>query len=194
MWPVKGLRDWYRTSVSKFLYGIYLLYRRHCHIGNIYQVYTRYIPMSKYIPGLYQGCTWYIPGIYQVCTLMLVYTLYIFGIYLVYTNVTKLDTLWLVLRGRTGPHSSCSDISRPCDYSDFITPLAPTARILAPGHVSVKGALQTENSIYIPFLTSTAYETILYDGRCINVYDNGTDETVQANVKECWTVYLSTVN
>ena len=104
-----------------------------------------------------------------------------------------------MLRGRTGPHSTraaCDNISRHCDDSDFITPLAPTARILAPGHVSVKGALRTENSIYIPFLTSTAYETILYDGRCINhaVYDNGTDETVQANVKECRTVYLSTVN
>ena len=68
--------------------------------------------------------------------------------------------------------------------------------LLVSGHVSVKGALQTENSIYIPLITSTAYETILYDGSCINhaVYDNGTDETVQANVKECITVYLSTVN
>ena len=118
---------------------------------------------------------------------------------MVYTNVTKLVSRWLVLRGRTRPHSSlesCDDIFRPCDDSDFITPLAPTARILAPGHVSVKSALRTENSIYIPFLTSTAYETILYDGRCINhaVYDNSTDETVQANVKECKTVYLSTVN
>ena len=104
-----------------------------------------------------------------------------------------------MLWGRTGPHSTraaCDNISRHCDDSDFITPLAPTARILAPGHVSVKGALQTENSIYIPFLTSTAYETILYDWRCINhaVYDNGTDETVQANVKECKTAFLSTVN
>jgi hypothetical protein len=130
---------------------------------------------------------------------MLVYTWYIVGIYLVYTNVTKLDTWWLVLRGRTGPHSTraaCDNISRHCDDSDFMTPLAPTARILAPGHVSVKGALRTENSIYIPFLTGTAYKTILYDGRCINhaVYDNGTDETVQANVKECRTVYLSTIN
>ena len=104
-----------------------------------------------------------------------------------------------MLRGRTGPHSTraaCDNISRHCDDSDFITPLAPTAKILAPGHVSVKGALQTENSIYIPLITSTAYETILYDGSCIYhaVYDNGTDETVQANVKECITVYLSTVN
>ena len=128
---------------------------------------------------------------------MLVYYWYIPGIYLAYTNVPKLDTWWLVLRGRTGPHSTraaCDNISRHCDDSDFITPLAPTA--LAPGHVSVKGALQTENSIYIPLITSTAYETIIYDGRCINhaVYDNSTDETVQANGKECRTVYLSTVS
>ena len=124
------------------------------------------------------------------------------GIYLVYiryVNVTELDTWWLVLRGRTGPHSTraaCDNISRHCDDSDFMTLLAPTARILAPGHVSVKGALRIEDSIYIPFLTGTAYKTILYDGRCINhaVYDNGTDETVQANVKECRTVYLSTIN
>ena len=83
-------------------------------------------------------------GIYQVYTLMLVYIWYILGIYLVYTNVTKLDTWWLVLRGRIGPHSTraaCDNISRHCDDSDFITPLAPTARILAPGHVSVRGAL-----------------------------------------------------
>ena len=104
-----------------------------------------------------------------------------------------------MLRGRTGPHSTraaCYNISRYCDDSDFMTPLAPTARILAPGHVSVKGALRTEDRIFIPFLTGTAYKTILYDGRCINhaVYDNGTDETVQANVKECRSVYLSTIN
>ena len=108
----------------------------------------------------------------------------------IYLDITGIyHTWWLVLGGKTVPHSSrasCDDISRPCDYSDFFTARAPTARILAPGHVSVKGALRTENSIYIPFLTSTAYKTILYDGRCINhaVCDNGTDKTVQANVKE----------
>ncbi len=130
---------------------------------------------------------------------MLSYWRYIPDIYQIYTNVTKFDTWWLVLRGRTGPHSTraaCENISRHCDDSDFMAPLAPTARILAPGHVSVKGALRTENSIYIPFLTGTAFKTILYAGRCINhaVYDNGTDETVQANVKECRTVYLSAIN
>ena len=178
--------------------SLLLTYRR--YISGIYQVYSN----VGDIHGIYQGHTLYIFGIYQVYTLTLVYSWYIPGIYLViiklvYTNVPKLDTWWLVLRGRTGPHSTraaCDNISRHCDDSDFITPFAPTARILAPGHVSVKGALRTENSIYIPLITSTAYETIIYDGRCINhaVYDNGTDETVQANVKECITVYLSTVN
>ena len=117
------------------------------YIPGIYLAYSRYIPGIYFDIGIYQVYAWYIPCIYQV-----------------YVNVTELDTWWLVLRGRTGPHSSrasCDDISRPYDYSDFITPRAPTERILAPGHVSVKGALRTENSIYIPFLTGTAYKTIL---------------------------------
>ena len=176
------------------------------HMTRIELVYTRYIPgiywcqpnikiNSLIIPLIYFTYLWYIPGIYFDIGIYLVYTWYIPGLYQCKFFVTR----WLVLRRRTGPHSSrasCDDISRPCDYSDFFTARAPTARILAPGHVSVKGALRTENSIYIPFLTSTAYKTILYDGRCINhaVCDNGTDKTVQANVKEWKTAYLSTVN
>ena len=94
---------------------------------------------------------------------------------------TKFDTWWLVLRRRTGPHSTraaCNNISRPCDYSDFITPPAPTARILALEHVGVKGTLRTENSMYIQFLTSTAHKAILCDWRCSihAVNDNGTEE------------------
>ncbi len=135
----------------------------------IYMVYTKdilYISLvsTRYIPRMYSIYPWYISGIYFDIGIYLVYTWYIPGIYRPYVNVTELDTWRLVLRGRTVLHSSrasSDDISRPCDYSDFITPRAPTARILAPGHVSVKGALQTENSIYIPFLTSTAYKTIL---------------------------------
>ena len=124
---------------------------------------------------------WYIPGIFLVCTRYLV------GILL----NPKLDTWWLVLRRRTGSHSTsaaCDNISRPSHDSDFITPPAPTARILALGHVGVKGALRTENSMYIPFLTSTAYKAMLCNGRCHiqSDYDNGTEETVQADVNECW--------
>ena len=55
----------------------------------------------------------------------LAYTWYIPNIYQVYVHVTELDTWWLVLRGRTGPHSSrasCDDISRPYDYSDLSLP------------------------------------------------------------------------
>ena len=124
--------------------------------------------------------TWYIPDIY------LVYIRYIIGFLLKH----NLDTWWQVLRRRTGSHSTsgaCNNISRPHDDSDFITPPALTARILALGHVGVKGALRTENSMYIPFLISTAYNAMLSDGRCCihAVYDNGTKETVQADVKEC---------
>ena len=83
--------------------------------------------------------------------------------------------------------TACYNISRPRDDSDFITPPAPTARILALGYVGVKGVLRTENNMYIPFLTSTAYKAKLCDGRCSThaVNDNGTKETVQADVKEC---------
>ena len=97
-----------------------------------------------------------------------------------------------MLLRKTGSHSTrasaaCNNISRPRDDSDIITPPAPTARILALGHVGVKGALRTENSMYIQFLTSTAYKAMLCDWRCSihAVYDNGTKETVQADVKEC---------
>ena len=93
---------------------------------------------------IYYIYPWYIPGIYFDVGILLVYTWYIPGIYRLYANVTELDTWWLVLRGRTGPHSSrasCDDISRPCDYSDFLTARAPTARILALGHVVMQGAL-----------------------------------------------------
>jgi len=167
IWPVEG-GTWLvpNKCIEVFVWYIPPIsptwsYRR--YIPGIYLVYTNVKVYTWYIPRLYCINT----GIYQVYTLTLIYTRYMLGIYLVYiryVNVTELDTWWLVLRGRTGPHSSrasCDDISRPCDYSDFITPRAPTARILAPGHVSVKGALRTENSIYIPFLTSTAYKTIL---------------------------------
>ena len=130
---------------------------------------------------IYYIYPWYIPGIYFDVGILLVYTWYIPGIYRLYANVTELDTWWLVLRGRTGPHSSrasCDDISRPCDYSDFITARAPTARILALGHVGMQGALWTENRLHIPFLTSTAYKAMVCDGRCRihAVNDNGTEE------------------
>ena len=124
---------WYIPAMSPML-----TYRR--YIPGIYQVYTN----VGDIHGIYQGYIIYILGIYQVNTLTLVYTWYIPDIYRLYGNVTELDTWWLVLRARTGPHSSrasCDDISRPCDYSDFITARAPTARILALGHVVMQGAL-----------------------------------------------------
>ena len=90
---LRGVRDWYRTSASKFLCGIYLLCRRCCHIGDIYQVYTRYIPMSaiymvytKDIPSIYQRYIIYITGmVYSMYVFdvgsTLVYTWYIPGIY-----------------------------------------------------------------------------------------------------------------
>ena len=52
----------------------------HWYIPSIYQVYTRYLPMSKYIPGIYQGYIKYILGIYHVYRRHW----YIPGIYLVY--------------------------------------------------------------------------------------------------------------
>ena len=49
---LRGLRDWYRTSASRFLCGIYLLCRRHWLIVGIYLVYTWYIPTYKnLLPG-----------------------------------------------------------------------------------------------------------------------------------------------
>ena len=64
---MRGVRDWYRPSVSKFLCGIYLLCRRHWHIGDIYQVYTKYIPV--YILGIYQTYIRYITGMEHILML-----------------------------------------------------------------------------------------------------------------------------
>ncbi len=79
----------------------------------------------------------------------------------------KINTWRLVLLRRTVSHSSRSssdNVSRPCDDSDFITPPCLTSWIFTSELVDTKGPLSTENRNYIPFLTSTAYKTLLYDG------------------------------
>ena len=64
----KWVCDWYQTYPSKFLHDIYLLYCQCGHIVCIYQVYTRYIPTSKYtryIPCIYYVYIRFIPYLFQ---------------------------------------------------------------------------------------------------------------------------------
>ncbi len=61
-----------------------------------------------------------------------VYTRYMPGTYTVFTK-SKVKTWRLVLLSRIGPHSttsSCNNISRPSDYSDFIAPPPGSSNIL----------------------------------------------------------------
>ena len=104
----------------------------------LYQVYTRYIPTSKYIPGIYLVFTdiylvytRFLPGTNFDVGIYLVYTWYISDIYIKFLLKQNLDTWWQVQRRRTGSHSTrgaCNNTSRPRDDSDFITPPTPTLR------------------------------------------------------------------
>ena len=106
---VKWVRDWYGRNPWRFASGIYLSYRRHGHGHGIYQIYTRYILIYDHIPGIHQVYT------RQKLCIHLVYTRnmnthgQIPGIYLVYTGFSQFSN---------------DSVSRRCDDSDFITPLA----------------------------------------------------------------------
>jgi hypothetical protein len=99
---------------TRYMDGIYYEYAEKVEIYSVYTmiihgIYFMVYPL--YIPRLYIVYALYIYCIY------LVYILYIFGIYNVYAlyihciymyNMRIYSTRWLVLRRRTGSHSTCS--------------------------------------------------------------------------------------
>jgi hypothetical protein len=135
----------------------------------IYMVNTVTSTYSRKILCIYHVNTWYLHGIYSDIYIFKEYSMYIPCIYNVFTwiymvyHVLMLHlAAQLMLRRRTGSHSTCStsnDIAWT-NHNFNLSPILWTLAILAPGKVDVQGTPGTENSLEVPCLTGKTYKLI----------------------------------